>query len=402
MAKIKNFFSHLGKLALLHPFWTLALVSFLSAALLYFPFVFHLESFFGLNYPEKFNFSTVLLNFDSLNYIIVAKTWYDPQKIEALFPNTLPPAYFPAHFPAYPALIWLAAQIPKIDFPHAAIFVTQLTSLAAIFAFYQLLLLVTKRQKASLFLASLFVFFPARWLVVKNVPSPEPLFLFFIISAIYFFKKGNYGKSALMAIFSQTVKSPGVLLAGALGLAGLIEVLKSSSLLKDKKKIKEGLKKFWPILLTPLGIISVFSLYKITTGDFWAYFKTGDNIHLFWPPFQVFDFNEKWVGTFWLEDVYLYYLLGGILLSFLWQKYKTDILFIFPVVFYFSLIFVAHRDIARYLIPALPFLILGGENFFQKKQFLIPFILLLPALFLYAISFISFNTMSISDWTPYL
>ena len=62
----------------------------------------------------------------------------------------------------------------------------------------------------------------------------------------------------------------------------------------------------------------------------------------------------------------------------------------------------AHRDIARYLIPALPFLILGGENFFQKKQFLIPFILLLPALFLYAISFVSFNTMPLADWTPYL
>ncbi len=75
MAKIKNFFSRLGKLALLHPFWTLALVSFLSTALLYFPFILHLKSFFGLNYPEKFNFSTVLLNFDSLNYIIVAKTW---------------------------------------------------------------------------------------------------------------------------------------------------------------------------------------------------------------------------------------------------------------------------------------------------------------------------------------
>ena len=402
MTKVKEIVYRLGKLALLHPFWTLALVSFLSTAILYFPFVFHLKSFFGLNYTEKFNFSTVLLNFDSLNYIIVAKTWYDPQKIKSLFPNTLPPAYFPAHFPAYPALIWLTAQIPKIDFPHAAILVTQLTGLAAIFVFYKLLLLLTKSQKASLSLTSLFIFFPARWLVVKNVPSPEPLFLFFIISAIYFFKKENYGISALMAIFSQTVKSPGVLLAGALGLTAIIEVLKSSSLLKDKKKIKEGLKKFWPLLLTPLGIIGVFFLYKITTGDFWAYFKTGDNIHLFWPPFQAFDFNEKWVKTIWLEDVYFYYLLGGVLLTFLWQKYKTDILFIFPAVFYFSLIFVAHRDIARYIIPALPFLLLGGENFFQKKQFLIPFIFLLPALFLYAISFISFNVMPLADWTPYL
>ncbi|MBP8591006.1 hypothetical protein KBI33_00870 [Candidatus Shapirobacteria bacterium] len=402
MAKIKKFSQSLGHWALTHPFLALTLVSLFSTAILYFPFVFHLNSFFGLNYAEKFNFSTILLNFDSLNYIIVAKTWYDPQKINAFFPNTLPPSYFPAHFPAYPALIWLFSRLPKVDFPHAAIIATQVTSLMAIFAFYKLLLLVSKNKKTSLLLSSLFAFFPARWLVVKNIPSPEPLFLFFIISAAYFFKKENYGKSAFMAILSQTVKSPGVLLAGALGLTALIKTLKSSSFLKDKAKAKEAFKKFWPILLTPLGIISVFFLYQITTGDFWAYFKTGDNIHLFWPPFQVFDFKEEWVGTIWLEDVYLYYLLGGILLFSLWQKYKNDVLFIFPAIFYLSLIFVSHRDIARYMIPALPFLLLGGENFFQKKQFLIPFIILLPPLFLYAINFVSFNIMPLADWAPYL
>jgi len=127
MTRAKNIFSQLKKLALLHPVWSLIFTSILSASLLYFPFIFHLNSFFGLKYPEKFNFSTILLNFDSLNYIIVAKTWYNPQKIAALFPNTLLPKYFPAHFPAYPALIWLTAQIPAVDFPHASVIVTLIT-----------------------------------------------------------------------------------------------------------------------------------------------------------------------------------------------------------------------------------------------------------------------------------
>jgi len=396
MPKIKNIFSPLKKLALLHPVWALIFTSVLSASLLYLPFIFHLNSFCGLKYPENFNFSTILKNFDGLNYVIVAKTWYNPQKITALFPHDMPPHYFPAHFPAYPALIWLTAQIPAIDFPHASVIVTLATSITAVIAFYYLASFILKDKGKALILSLLFTLFPARWLVVKNVPSPEPLFITFIITSIYFFCKRKYGKSALLAILCQTVKSPGILLAGSLGLAVIIKIY------QEKTNLKKAVKKFWPILITPLSLIAVFYIYKLTTGDFFAYFKTGDNIHLFWPPFQVFDFNEKWVNTFWLEDVYLIYLGGLILLSFLWQKYRTKILFIFPAVFYFSICFVAHRDISRYLLPTIPFLLIGGEKIFTSKKFLVPLFLLFPALYLYAINFASFNTTTVFDWTPYL
>jgi len=396
MTKIKNIFSQVKKLALLHPIWILISASILSTSLLYFPFIFHLNSFCGLKYPEKFNFSTILLNFDSLNYIIVAKTWYNPQKIAALFPNTLSPNYFPAHFPAYPALIWLTAQIPTIDFPHASVIITLITSITAVIAFYYLSTLILKDKKKALILSLLFTLFPARWLVVKNVPSPEPLFITFIITSIYFFCKRKYGKSALLAILCQTVKSPGILLAGSLGLAAIIKIY------QEKTNLKKAIKKFWPVLITPLGLMAVFYLYKLTTGNFFAYFKTGNNIHLFWPPFQVFNFHGEWTQSIWLEDVYFIYLAGLILLFELWRKYKTDILFLFPAVFYLSTCFIAHRDISRYLLPAVPFLLLGGEKIFTNKRFLIPFLILLPALYLYATNFISFNIMPLSDWTPYL
>ena len=396
MTKVKNIFSQLKKLALLHPVWALIFTSVLSASLLYFPFIFHLNSFFGLKYPEKFNFSTILLNFDSLSYIIVAKTWYNPQKITALFPNTLSPNYFPAHFPAYPALIWLTAQIPAVDFPHASVIVTLITAITAAIAFYYLSSLILKDKKKALTLSLLFTLFPARWLVVKNVPSPEPLFITFVITSIYFFCKRKYGKSAILAILCQMVKSPGILLAGSLGLAAIIKIY------QEKIDLKKAVKKFWPILITPLGLIAVFYFYKLTTGDFFAYFKTGNNIHLFWPPFQVFNFHGEWTRTIWLEDVYLNYLLGAIFLLVLWKKYKADILFLFPAVFYLSTCFIAHRDISRYLLPVVPFLLLGGEKEFTNKRFLIPLFLLIPALYLYAINFISFNVMPLSDWTPYL
>ncbi|MGI6278907.1 MAG: hypothetical protein ACOYJ8_03845 [Patescibacteria group bacterium] len=394
--KVKGCFQKTSKLALGHPFITLALFFTLTLFLLYLPFIFHLDSFWGLAYRERFNFATILLNFDSLNYIIAAKTWYIPKQISTLFSNIAEPAhYFPAHFPLYPILIWLIAKIPLINFPYAAILVTIASSFLAIWAFYQLVKLLLNKKKA-LILALVFLIFPARWLVIRAVPSPEPLFLATILGAIFFFKKEDYGKSAALTIIAQTIKSPGILLAGALGIITLIRVY------QEKNNLKQALKKYWPILITPVGLLIVFFFYYLVTGDFFIYFKTGNNIHLFWPPFQVFNYLEEWVRSIWLEDITFIYLAGAILLFFLWEKYRFDILFLFPAIFYFSILFVSHRDISRYLLPAVPFLLIGGEKFFTSKKFLWALTILFPVLLLYAINFISFNVMPLSDWGPYL
>ncbi len=394
--KVRNCFQKISKLALSRPFFTLLFFFTLTLFLLYLPFIFHLDSFWGLAYQERFNFATILLNFDSLNYIIAAKTWYIPEQISTLFSNIAePPNYFPAHFPLYPILIWLTAKIPLINFPYAAILVTIASSFLTIWAFYQLAKLLLNKKKA-LILALVFLIFPARWLVIRAVPSPEPLFLAAILGAIFFFKKEDYGKSAVLTIIAQTIKSPGILLVGALGIITLIR------LYQEKNNLKKALKKYWPILITPIGLLIVFFFYYLVTGDFFIYFKTGNNIHLYWPPFQAFNYLEEWVGSIWLEDIIFIYLAGAILLFSLWEKYRFDILFLFPAIFYLSILFVSHRDISRYLLPAVPFLLIGGEKFFTSKKFLWVLIFLSPTLFLYAINFMSFNVMPLSDWGPYL
>lgn len=396
MESIKKIFNHTSRLALIFPVITLSFLFLVSLFILYSPFIFHLNSFWGLSYPERFNFATILLNFDSLNYIIAAKTWYVPSQINNLFPNIVEPAhYFPAHFPLYPALIWLLAKFPLINYPYASILITLISSLAASIAFYYLAKLLLGKKKA-LALSLVFLVFPARWLVVKAVPSPEPLFLATVLGSIYFFKKKNYGKSALLTILAQTIKSPGIILAGSLGIITLVKIY------QQKNSLKQALKKYWPILITPLGLLIVFSFYYLVTGDFLIYFKTGNNIHLYWPPFQVFNYLEEWVGTIWLEDVVFIYFAGLILLASLWEEYRFDILFLFPALFYLSVLFVSHRDISRYLLPATPFLLLGGEKFFTNKKFLLILLILLPVLFLYSVNFISFNIMPLADWDPYL
>jgi hypothetical protein len=73
------------------------------------------------------------------------------------------------------------------------------------------------------------------------------------------------------------------------------------------RNIKELFKaKYLPLFLIPFGVVLVFSLYLVQTGDFWVYFKSGDNMHLFFPPFQIFNSSEPWVGTFWLRGSYIY------------------------------------------------------------------------------------------------
>lgn len=393
---IKDRAKAIGQKAYQHPLITILLVAFLSIFIIYSPFIFHLDSFGGLNYEGKFNFSTVLLNFDSLNYIIAAKTWYNPEKITSLFAGIAQdPTYFPAHLPGYPALIWIIAQLPLIDFPHASILATLIFSLAAPLVFYLLAKSIVSDKK-SLILALIFCVFPARWLVLRSVPSPEPLFLTLVMASIYCYRQKRFGWSAIMAGLAQTVKSPGILLIGALGLLTIINIL------REKLSLKKALGKYWPILLTPLALLLVFGLYYLTTGDFLAYFKTGNNIHLYWPPFQVFNYLEEWVNTIWLEDVVFVYLGGLVALLYLWQKLGWDIAAFFATIFYLSTLFVSHRDISRYLAPTFPFLLIGAEKLLTNKKFLLALVILLPAIFLYTINFISFNTMSVGDWTPYL
>ncbi len=380
------------------PGWLqLVVLSLAVSTLVYLPFITHQNSFLGLSYPEKFNFSTILANFDSLNYIIAAKTGYQPDKIQQLFPNIDQPAgYFPAHFPGYPFLIHLTAQLPFLGYPKAGLLVAQLGAISFSVCFYFLLTAIGLNEKSTFRLAALTTFFPARWLVVKNVPSPEGLFLTTVILAILFFKRKNYFLTGVFVILAQTIKSPGILLAGSFGLIALYNIW------QGRKQLGQVLREYWPLLATPIGLIAVFFFYYWQTGSFWAYFQSGDNIHLFWPPFQVFDFKETWVNTIWLEDVYLIYLAGLLLLISLWKKYRFDILTVFPTIFYASLLFVAHRDIHRYLLPAVPFLLLGGEKLLTGKKFWWAVLALSPALLAYAVNFISYNTMPVVDWTPYL
>lgn len=329
----------------------------------------------------------VFANFDGPNYLVVAKCWYQKDCIGQAFSLSLPLEYYPAHFPGYPFLISVFDQF--LPGWWAMLLVNLISTGFMVTVFY--LLLRQLKVKSAFLLSAILLFFPARNLVLRTVGAPETLFIGLILSSILFFRKKNYFFSGLFLALAQTVKTPAILLFLAYCLA---------ILLKDKFEVKKWLKK-WPLLLGPLTVVFIFSFFKLQTNDFLAYFHSGDNFHLFFPPFQVFSGSRSWLGDIWLEDVIYIYLAGAMAISYLFKRYKKEILVLFPVIFYLTTLFVAHRDISRYSAPLYPFWILAFSDFLRKKEVKIILFFLLPAVYLYAINFIGSNIAPIADWAPY-
>jgi len=341
--------------------------------------------------------ATIVANYDGPLYIAVAKTFYNTESLSKL-PFTLPVEYYAAHFPLYPLLIRGFSYI--LGYPYSMLFVTFITSILAIWFFSKYIADFVDKDEI-IWMTILFSVFPARWLVVRSVGSPEPLFLFGVIGAIYFFRKEKYLLAGIMGAIATLTKSPGILLFPALFMAMMVSKFNKSAILKTSNILKSiKLSSLLPLFLIPLALIGVFYIYQTQFGSFLAYFKSGDNIHLFFPPFQIFNYSAPWVGTFWLEEVIFVYLLAAIGVYKLLEIDKVGSWF--AGIFFISILFVAHRDLIRYSLPLIPFILAGFSKYLVKKEFKFAFAIIIIPIYLFSLAFISQNVMPIPDWAPLL
>ena len=373
----------------------LVLATIASTLLIWLPFAFRLGK----------GMLTVFANYDGPNFIVIAKTLYDKELIRTSFSLPIPLEYYPAHLPGYPLLIRL------LDFfmpgTWAMLFSTLITTILAVVFFY-LFVKKFKLSKAPLWLSILFLFLPARWLVVRSVGSPEPLFIFALLASFYFFKSAltpvsqnlfskkkivtvDFLLAGLFGALAQITKTPGILLFIAYGLWLMVDCFK-------KKKF---LYQAWPLLLMPLSALGVFFFYYLQTGNFLAYFQSGDNFHLVFPPFQAFATGRNWLGDFWLEDMVYVYFFGALTVVLLFKQKLYD-LATFATIFFTTTLFIAHRDLSRYSLPLMPFALIAFAPFLEKKEFKIAFLIILPAIYFYTLNFILHNIAPIADWSPYL
>lgn len=374
----------IGKLLLLAAF------TLIPTFLIWLPFFLRAESFWGIPLPQN-GMATIVSNYDGPLYLVVAKTLYNKILISGNFQFPLPTEYYAAHFPLYPILIKLVGFL--INYPYAMLIVTLISSFLAIF-FFEKLISQYVNEKSAIFITFLFSIFPARWLIVRSVGSADPLFMAGITASVYYFKNKKLWLSGLWGMVAALTKSPGILLFVAYGIYYIIESFKN-------KKFSLNVRKSYPLLLIPFALVLVFVLYQITQGDFLAYFHSGDNIHLGFPPFQIFNYSLPWVGTYWLEEIIFIYAIGAIGIYRLFQKKEYE-LASFAGLFYLTILFVSHRDILRYFLPTVPFLFVAFSEFLAKKEVKVTLAVIAIPIYLYSIVFISQNVMPISNWAPFL
>lgn len=379
---------------------TLSTLTLIITFLVWLPHILALPNFWGLDFSN--GFATIYRNFDGLEYIVIAKSFYNPVVIASL-PLSLPANYFASHFPGY--AIAIAGFAPILGYLKSMLFVSLLSTILSVWVFY-LLIRDFKLSAHPLFLSVLFLVLPARGLIVHSVGSSEPIFMLFILLTIYFFMKFEQTKQMLaiylagaFGLATQITRPPGILLFIALALYVHWRFYLQSKVLSFQKAWFDHLK-YFPLILIPLGLLGIFYLYGQTLGDFWAYFHSGDNIHLTFPPFQVFNKHQFWVGEAWLEDlIYIFALgfLGGVLLL----KQKLYPLAFIVLTYLVASTFIAHRDISRYILPIAPFLLIAFEKVLTSKEFKIILPIILLAIYLYSQNFILQNVAPVPNLQPF-
>lgn len=369
--------------------FTLTALTILFSVIFWFIFYFNIPGKIGFN---NVSLETVFFNYDGPNYMVITKCGYNKNCIGPNFSLPQPVEYYPAHLPGYPILINFLSNF--VSTPKAMLLITLFGSIFLTLILYEFLKLFIKEKKAF-WLSLLFIFFPARLFVLRQIGAPETWFLASIIASIFYFKKGKYLVAAIFAALAQSLKTPGILLFASYGIMAIYEFIKN-------KNFIEVLKKYFWFILTPITIFAIFNLYRLQTGDFWAYFNSGDNFHLNKLPYLVFISTKSWINTIWLEDIIYIYLIAIYGVYRLFKKYKFDIISVFPALFTLATLFVAHRDISRYIAPIYPFLLLAFAKFLNKKSIKIIFVILLPAIILYAINFVAGNVAPIADWGAFL
>lgn len=151
----------------------------------------------------------------------------------------------------------------------------------------------------------------------------------------------------------------------------------------------------------PVTLVALWGYYGWQYGSFWAYFQSGDNLHLFFPPFRVFGTSEAWISGIWREEIIYLYLVFTAGLVLWWQKARGAARY-YPALLMLTIIFVSHRDIARYALPVSPFVIAGFASCFEIKWVKWLLLASLVPIYLYAWQFVLGNVQPVADWTALL
>lgn len=330
-------------------------------------------------YILKGRWTVIERNWDGPAYVVIAKTFYKPELIKKenyIKKYLSSPLMFANKLPLYPITI---RMFSFLGYEKAMILIAWIFGLLSLLIFRELLIL-RKAMRPTL-LALVYVFFPPRWFVMQKVGGVEPMMIFFLLTSVFMYFKRQYFFAAIFLALATLTKINGLLIFVSYVLIFLF------------LKRREIYHIVW-FILAPLMILLVFFWFRQTYGDFFAYFRSNtrcyEYVSLFKMPYSVFDASACYVGSIHLEEMFWFYglVFGTILYSF--KKKDWEILAFF-IPSFLPMLFLQHNDFTRYGI-FLYFLVgVVFEKILVKREMVVIFVLLLPAVYLYARNFINVN-----------
>lgn len=329
----------------------------------------------------------VFRNWDGPGYAVVARTLYDVKEIEAVNPFPfLAPSHYAYQFPLYPLFIRLFSFV---GYNVATIGTSQLFALLYSISLYILVKTVNPKANA-LFVAVASIFITPRWFIVSHVGSTEPLFMLCVTLFALFFYKKQFGLSAIFGALAQLTKPQGIFLFLAIILYAVYIVW-----IGRKASVIRAARMVFPYLLIPLSLLGIFWVYYVRFGDFFIFLRNEAFPTMQWPPLLILTSKTVYNAVIdlfvvWKEAIVYTYLLYLIGIGLLWEKglkffSVTALLYFLPV-----LLFV-QTDMARFILPILPLVILGFSDALSKKSVMAVIMLSSPMMMLYAIGYINYN-----------
>lgn len=371
--------------------WLLFLVALGSLLLFWTPFLTRVDKFWGIEFANS-GMETIVTNFDGVNFLAIAKSWYNPDKLRELaagFDSTQKPVYYSAHYPLTAGLVWVLDLVTTG--PRAVMAAVVAANIFLAYGLYVFFAEFVGRKQAG-WLATIALFLPARILSVRGVLSSETLFIPLTLLSLVQARKGKDWQAAGLGALAVLTRSPGIILFAAYA-AGIWLTAHGSW----REKIDKSL----PYLLMPAALVGLWGFYGVRYGSFWAYFNSGDNLHLFLPPFRVFGTGETWISGMWREEIIYIYLLFALGVAAWWAKVRGAARY-YPALFLLVIAFVSHRDIARYSLPVAPFVIAGFGKYWEHKWVKWIVLSAIVPIYLLGWQFVVGNVQPVADWTVLL
>jgi len=322
-----------------------------------------------LHFVSKYPFSELASWYDGEAYLDIARSFPLPYDSPSMFAKT-------KFYPLFPLFIY----VTNLFFHHitaSAYFVVVVASSLSVVVFYNI---AKDYSDRSFELAILFCFFPPQWTLVSTFVWSEPVFIFFLLLAVYFFLKSRYVLS-----FSSL---------GLVGIARPVGVIFIFSfflfiLIQERKRFF-FMVKYFLISCIPFLLFHIY-LYS-TYGEFLVFVdaKLGYGGTFFSYPFDalitgLLDPKTLFLRKLYTSSIFVLYLISGIFALNFFRKEEYRFICLLFLPYFIFLVFLKGEvtnwgmiSLPRFLIPITPFGIILVLSLLKKKVLRILYTLAMP------------------------